>query len=634
MINNGKNYRKIGFPLSFLTIFLTFVYSKPKKDSIMPKPVIFLAFANDKEDNARYLRNLTKELHEIEEALKPVKDTYEVIHYQGITLKILFDKFQEYKDRIAVFHFGGHADGYQLLLQSDDGGNQVAFGNGLLRFFTTFKESLKLLFFNGCATENLAEDLVNVGLPISIGTNSTINDDVATRLAVRFYKGLATQHTVGKAWEQAVGEIEATYDLKAGTRGLFRKGKEEEGQFAWELFAKEEAKGWKLDEVLEKSYVFNELLTKKVIEAVQKYSNPAKKFLERANTIPNWESQKQISDKAKEVIAYSFVGVIGIQFSKLMAIGKEEFSESKQRKYTEKCIFLVRRSIDLVNFTLTSKLWDIQKSQTINIADEQKKILQTFFENSFEADLPTQMRLLQTLQKIFTQNKLVIPYSAEANFGDWLKPDHAFFQTCQALQKLAQRELANDYAEAERLTAIFFEYFDFLANYKMASIKSIGYKHPRNEEARYLHRYTALGMDSKANVDAEKFNVIAQTAPTESVLLYKGEHYGESINLFPFVIDYNALTFESGAKICFYRGVDVSDGSLDYVFLEDGSVQNISKKEILEKGENLSEILGDKEKAKVLNLDYVVQQFQEAQQVITGEKTGKSVSFDDIFDEA
>ena len=40
----------------------------------MPKPVIFLAFANDREDNARYLRNLTQELHQIEEALQPLKE--------------------------------------------------------------------------------------------------------------------------------------------------------------------------------------------------------------------------------------------------------------------------------------------------------------------------------------------------------------------------------------------------------------------------------------------------------------------------------------------------------------------------------------------------------------------------------
>ncbi len=218
------------------------------------KPVIFLAFANDKEDNARYLRNLTKELHEIEEAFKPVKQFYEVIHYQGITLKILFDKFQEYKDRIAIFHFGGHADGYQLLLQSDKGGNQIAYGSGLADFFATFKDSLKVVFFNGCDTENLATDLVSAGLPAIIYTNSTINDDVATRLAIRFYKGLANDHTIENAWQQAVGEIKASYNTEAGIRGLFRKGEgEKEGQMAWEMTCKEEIKVLKLSELVSKT---------------------------------------------------------------------------------------------------------------------------------------------------------------------------------------------------------------------------------------------------------------------------------------------------------------------------------------------------------------------------------------------
>jgi formylglycine-generating enzyme required for sulfatase activity/Leucine-rich repeat (LRR) protein len=209
-----------------------YFFNKPKL-----KPVIFLAFANDREDNARYLRNLTRELHEIKEALKPIQNRFEIIHYQGITLKILFEKFEEYKDRIAIFHFGGHADSYQLLLQSDDGGNQVALNKGLVQFFATFKESLKLVFFNGCASGNLANDLVNAGLLTAIGTNNDINDDVATRLAARFYKVLAIEHTftLTKVWEQAVGEIETFYNLKADTIGLYRKGEE---KFTWEIHNK------------------------------------------------------------------------------------------------------------------------------------------------------------------------------------------------------------------------------------------------------------------------------------------------------------------------------------------------------------------------------------------------------------
>lgn len=214
-----------------------------------PKPIIFLAFANDREDGIKHLRNLNKELHGIEEALKPIKDQFEVIHYEGITLKVLFDRFQEYKDRIVIFHYGGHADGYQLLLETTEGGNQTTYGKGLINFLATFKDSLKLVFFNGCTTENLAEDLANAGLSAVIGTESTINDEVATRLAIRFYNGLANDHSIENAWKQAVGEIEAIYNTEAGTRGLYRKeAKEAEmKELPWKIYCTDEnLLDWKL----------------------------------------------------------------------------------------------------------------------------------------------------------------------------------------------------------------------------------------------------------------------------------------------------------------------------------------------------------------------------------------------------
>jgi len=56
-------------------------------------------------------------------------------------------------------------------------------------------------------------------------------------------------------------------------------------------------------------YIFNEKLTKRLIEAIQAYSPRAKKFLESVNkTTVDWETQSRFSDPAKETIAFSFVG--------------------------------------------------------------------------------------------------------------------------------------------------------------------------------------------------------------------------------------------------------------------------------------------------------------------------------------
>ena len=82
-------------------------------------PVIFLAFANDLVDDTAYLRNLPKELSSIRKSLElAVKEGLcELVERPNTTISDILDVFQDsrYRDRIAIFHYGGHANGYQLL---------------------------------------------------------------------------------------------------------------------------------------------------------------------------------------------------------------------------------------------------------------------------------------------------------------------------------------------------------------------------------------------------------------------------------------------------------------------------------------------------------------------------------------
>jgi len=225
------------------------------------KPVIFLAFANDKVDNTRYLRNLPLELDGIRKALQPaVKEGLcEVIERANVTLEQIFDIFQTYKDRIAIFHYGGHADGYQLLLETltvvenpiSGSGNSVAHGEGLVSFFARQK-GLQLVFFNGCSTQQQALELGKAGIPAVIGTSNAINDDIATTLSVRFYAGLGKGGGIEKAWLEATDEIK-TREGTANLRGLYRKSDAEvsNDRFPWEVYFRtgaEKVKEWNLPE--------------------------------------------------------------------------------------------------------------------------------------------------------------------------------------------------------------------------------------------------------------------------------------------------------------------------------------------------------------------------------------------------
>jgi len=379
---------------------------------------------------------------------------------------------------------------------------------------------------------------------------------------------------------------------------------------------------------------FNEHLTKALIEAIKQDCPPAQRFLEKVAAIDGWETQMRISDKAKEIIAYSFVGVIGIQLSKLMAIGKEDFSESKQRKYLEKCLHIAKRCLDLVNFALLSKLWDAQKERPRQLSPAQKAALAHRFDNPFEPSIDEQFGLLEALHGIFSQKENALPLplpGLEGIAAQWQEAS-PLRQTCARLQALqekldkAQYDLL-DCFEAEKELAAFLAQFRFLVNYKMASMKRIGYRQIREDAPHFLHRYTALGIDSKANQDAEKGNYTEAPAHTDAVLLYQGEDYRDSINLSPFVIDYNAICFEHGAKICFYRSADIADGSLEYVFLEDNSILNIEPTGALSPDTDYNDLMMSEEKWKNLNIDNVVRDFREARRRLLG---GDALNFDDL----
>jgi tRNA A37 threonylcarbamoyladenosine biosynthesis protein TsaE len=220
-------------------------------------PVILLAFANDKQNTgAGYLRGLTLERNAIRDALMKAEENglCQVIVEPDVTVDRLFDIFQHsaYRDRIAIFHYGGHADSYSLLLESASGGKATAHSEGLVSFLAKQK-SLKLVFLNGCSSQKQSEDLIEAGVPAVIGTSQSINDTIATGLSTRFYKGLASGMTVERAWTEAIDQTK-TENNTSNTSSLLVEGiLGEPGveQLPWKMYTGEGgafSKAWNLPE--------------------------------------------------------------------------------------------------------------------------------------------------------------------------------------------------------------------------------------------------------------------------------------------------------------------------------------------------------------------------------------------------
>lgn len=186
------------------------------------RPVIFLAFANARDDTIDNLRNLSDEARQLRDVLEPEERSglCEVVVRSNSTADDIFRVFQnpKYRDRIAVFHYGGHANGNQLLLESDAGELAAADAGGLAKFLGQQK-GLHLVFLNGCFTEQQTKGLLDENIPVVISTSQSIDDKVATDFAHIFYRGLASEASLRKAYSEAAASVQATRG--GDKRGLY-----------------------------------------------------------------------------------------------------------------------------------------------------------------------------------------------------------------------------------------------------------------------------------------------------------------------------------------------------------------------------------------------------------------------------
>lgn len=182
------------------------------------KPIVFLAFANELPSSEIRLRNLPLEQSAITNIFFELQKAgwCELIVRSYASIDEIINVFQTYKTRINIFHYGGHSNSWQLLLNSEDKTDvKPAHSEGLISFLTNY-DHLKLIFLNGCSTKNQALDLAKILNCCVIGTNGSISDEVARLISVSFYKGLANQLSIIQAWKDTLSHVK----LKFGTANV------------------------------------------------------------------------------------------------------------------------------------------------------------------------------------------------------------------------------------------------------------------------------------------------------------------------------------------------------------------------------------------------------------------------------
>ena len=177
----------------------------------MSIPVILMGFANDP---GNHLAMLTRERKAICGALSSYEDQrfIRVQAEASAGLDDLFGLFNRFTGQVAIFHYGGHADGTALQLETP-GGKELAHAGGLAQLMGQ-SAGLKLVFLNGCATGDQVKALLANGVPAVIATAVPIDDSMATEFSEQFYQSLASGKTIKESFDAASALIASRYGEK------------------------------------------------------------------------------------------------------------------------------------------------------------------------------------------------------------------------------------------------------------------------------------------------------------------------------------------------------------------------------------------------------------------------------------
>jgi hypothetical protein len=362
--------------------------------------------------------------------------------------------------------------------------------------------------------------------------------------------------------------------------------------------------------------VFNGILTKELI-LLFRDNKKVESFL---NCLPDedkndWESKRQRLKEAQSILEESFVWAIGWQLRRLFSIGndKDKKIETKIDEYINHCFSTYRIALQLINYLFVAKLWD-EKNRNSNI-DTDKTPLKNFFCCGRPLKLVELRRLFQELVEIYANNQLAYPIEKQliGDINEFTKPDSKFNMACAELEKLEDINTANEayglghcHTAEISLTAILTS-FSFFSCYQLVTLKRIEYESARNSPARYIKDMNILERKEDKNL-LRYLKYDNAPAQTYSVFF---RNKNMSVNLFPFLLDYNALTNEFDSQIFLYECMQEESG-LRYFSLQNENAEVISYNATSTESMEVKSEDQKNEVQRNIRLDLVVKQFEDA----------------------
>ncbi len=370
--------------------------------------------------------------------------------------------------------------------------------------------------------------------------------------------------------------------------------------------------------------VFNGQLTRDLMQLLSDKPKPGN-FLSSLppEDLENLEKSEYLND-AQLILVESYIWAIGWELRRLFALSNdaEKSMETKIKEYTRQCSNIYRVAIQIINYLFISALWD-EKTKNPGL-ETNKPSIKAFFISQRRLKLNEQRILFQDLLRIFKDNQLPFPVEEEAlgNLEELLNNESAFNKACIEMEKLKAMENSNTpyglghchTAEISLITIL--SAFRFFSDYQLETIKEVEYEEARNAPARYIKDMNTLeGLES--NTPSRR--LIYEEAPSVTYSVFFSDGINR-VSLFPFLLDYNALTGEADFQIYFYECM-VGQNAIRFYSIKNGNENATISYTKTEFGNKKIKSENEKnELLKSIRLDLVIKQFESAMNTILGSK--------------
>ncbi|MCB0579893.1 MAG: CHAT domain-containing protein [Phaeodactylibacter sp.] len=559
-------------------------------------PVIFLAFADDKDS---HLPLLQEEAEDIFRELNPLQNRQHLLVYrdQHADVKKIYHYLTDYQGRVAIFHYAGHANSAKLRFEGQD-----ADARGIAELLALQnrrqgalpeQQPLKLVFLNGCSTREQVRYLLDLGIPAVIATSVEVKDSLARDFAGQFYKALARPNTtVEQAFRSAASLAQSLQQFSPGVR--YRGfGLEEEAEgFPWGLYlngadGSPEARAvldyklplenhreiivWGAPGQAQAGPRLNERLVMSLFQEFSQSNEEIRKWKEFFGQFGNIEYKA-----VRAALINIFPAPIGQQFRKLVFGEQESVSQQISGDRLQQIVNTYDVLVRFLFFIMLSQLWEAVHARKV------KNIPSGFFDE-FEMYLslrPTEVRfynfirLIRIIHNIFLHpDNQVTPFVRELSAlkeafeegqaGEGEAQSRAFYEAHLFLEDIkhqmpvnsSEEELKSLCLQGENHLATIFTHLGFCLNYKLLTVKSIEYQKARFEKEGYLLRLVNQFRIIEGIEDTQR----PSDLPTENrsvILLRDIQDFSETLSLSPFIIDENALTGTQKSKLYFFHHLE------------------------------------------------------------------------------